>query len=229
MMHSGSDEHATIHLVFDPQDTERPERVLLLPDSAFKDSSMANPYAVYDSARQELICEHFTFRQGYIRLMYKNRIVTSGLILVDPVLQSAWVKISGQTVKDITPAPSKTTIYFVCLLLTLLLEIGVAYMFFHAGGIPYRELYKIILINIVTHPLLWFLYESNDRDGIVLFAGELMVVIAEAYLLRQLYSRYLSGKKAFQMSFLMNLASLIGGQILFGAMYSHWAMSQLGF
>jgi len=107
-------------------------------------------------------------------------------------------------------------LYFLTLILTLLIEIGIAYIF---GYRRKQELKIFILVNFVTHPLLsYFLWLNSvllviPINYFIIFILEMIVVILEMGLLRLgLGFKYLD---ILKVSIFMNLGSFLFGLIIF--------------
>ena len=102
-----------------------------------------------------------------------------------------------------------------CLISTLLIELLVAKLFKIKNK---KDFINIILVNIVTNPLVVTIpflinitYGSFARH-IVLLALEILTVLFEGYI----YKKYLDLKKLnpFLLSFILNLSSYVGGEII---------------
>lgn len=107
-------------------------------------------------------------------------------------------------------------LYFLTLILTLLIEIGIAYTFGYRGK---QELKIFILVNFVTHPLLsYFLWLNSillvlPISYFIIFILEIIVVILETGLLRLgLGSKYLD---ILKVCIFMNLGSFLFGLVIF--------------
>jgi hypothetical protein len=106
--------------------------------------------------------------------------------------------------------------YLLTLLLTLLIELSVAYIF---GYREKRKLIIFLLVNIVTHPLLSYFLWINSTLLIIpinyfsIIILEIAVVLVESLLLHfGLKDRCL---KMFKVSLLMNAASFVLGLLIF--------------
>jgi hypothetical protein len=107
-------------------------------------------------------------------------------------------------------------IYFLTLILTLLIEVGIAYIL---GYRRKKELNFFLLANLVTHPLLSYFLWINLTLFIIpisyfsLIILEVIVVILESLLLYLgLRDKYL---KIFKVSLLINTVSFLLGLIIF--------------
>ncbi|MGA3020804.1 MAG: hypothetical protein ABSD68_02545 [Candidatus Micrarchaeales archaeon] len=102
------------------------------------------------------------------------------------------------------------------LLLTLLIEVPVAFLYLRFRGVKNKRrlLLITILVNIISQPivLLVFVMLFPLLWGIVI--GEIFAVLFEGYLIHYLNKKVITLKDALLMSFLMNLASVIIGTLL---------------
>lgn len=119
-------------------------------------------------------------------------------------------------VEDVTGFFSDSTswkMFIKALILTILIEVLIALLFFRIWKIPFRFLWVIILINLISLPLVWFLFPVFLKEWSVP-AGELTAFLVEALLIRLLCSKYLSTGKSFLLSFVMNLVSFVTGGLI---------------
>ena len=107
------------------------------------------------------------------------------------------------------------------IVLTVLIEIGIAFLFGYRGK---RELKLILITNVITQVLLNALIAAGDRGlgafgaMLALIAGEIAVFIAEAAVysakLPRITEPSTRSGRAVGYAFTANLASLFGGGIL---------------
>ena len=98
-------------------------------------------------------------------------------------------------------------VMLISLTLTLLFEVGVAFILKYRG----KDILNVILVNILTNPLLNSVivtinyYCGLKTRNICLFVLEIVVVIVEGYI----YQKYLRRRKinGFLLSFVLNLVS----------------------
>lgn len=115
-------------------------------------------------------------------------------------------------------SPSSFIFYGIALIFTLILELIVAFSFFHLIKIPFSKklLYYFILVNFVSFTLVWFVvlseplyvlfYFSESVLPLVLVA-ETFAVVFETFFIYKLIKPTLTLKKVFILSLLMNIAS----------------------
>lgn len=105
--------------------------------------------------------------------------------------------------------------YLVALILTIIIEVGIAALL---GYQSYVALRAVVLVNLISHPLLCYLLALNGYFGFIDYRTsvvvlETLVVFGEwgglLYVLRE------TPKKLFMLSFSMNLASFLIGLLLF--------------
>lgn len=106
--------------------------------------------------------------------------------------------------------------YLISLLLTILIEAVVFKLFNSNRKI---QLKKIILINLVTHPVLNFIifviYSYNLIQTIIypILVLEFLVVLVEWQLLNRIYEN--NGTRNLVLSFAMNASSFLIGFVVF--------------
>jgi len=142
-----------------------------------------------------------------IKLLYKNNIYESNVINLNASKDVISFNVGVDRLEDISPLfYTSWAFYFAMFAITLFIEVAI--------GILCRKWFKlskvqlvllISLINIVSHPLLWYVHSHYDVNLLLL---EILVVCAEALA----FSRFTTIKLAFVFSFVANLLSfLIGG------------------
>ncbi|NVO21683.1 MAG: hypothetical protein HXX13_18430 [Bacteroidetes bacterium] len=121
-------------------------------------------------------------------------------------------------VKDVTSFMKDSTVmatFIKALLLTLALELLVAFIYLKLAKKPLKILLVVILGNLFTVPMLWFVFPLMLNIGSAILAGELFAFITEALFLLTLSRKWFKPGGAFLLSFMMNLLSLlIGGLAL---------------
>ncbi|OIO21475.1 hypothetical protein COX84_01665 [Candidatus Micrarchaeota archaeon CG_4_10_14_0_2_um_filter_49_7] len=112
-------------------------------------------------------------------------------------------------------------IFIVSFILTLAIELIVAYVFFIAVKIlpSKRLLLSVLGANIISLPLIWLAFQwmlgSNVPPVVAVFASEIIAVGIEGYAIYLLNKDALSPNSSLLLGVLMNFASLvIGGAIL---------------
>lgn len=100
------------------------------------------------------------------------------------------------------------------LLFSLAIELVVGYLFVRLTHSPRRALWGVLVGNLLTVPLLWYLVEAAFRYDaflLVLALAEVGVVVVEGALIVGFTRREMRPARAFAMSLLMNAASFIIG------------------
>lgn len=103
-------------------------------------------------------------------------------------------------------------LFILALILTILIEVGIAWLF---GLRKKKELITVVLINVITNPLLNYLILVNayfhliDQSQILLLILEGLVVLVEWRILVWALSQGV--KKMFLLSLVMNASSFLGG------------------
>ncbi len=104
------------------------------------------------------------------------------------------------------------------LLFSLIIELTVGYLFVRLTRSPRRALWGVVVGNLLTVPLLWYLVETAFRYDaflLVLALAEVGVVVVEGALIVGFTRREMRPARAFAMSLLVNAASfLIGTPLL---------------
>jgi hypothetical protein len=104
----------------------------------------------------------------------------------------------------------------VALILTIIIESGIAWLF---GLRSRRELLTIVLINVITNPLLNYLLAVNSYFHLIsqttalLLCLEITVVLVEWQLL--VWVLRMNSKKMLLLSFVMNACSCGAGLLIF--------------
>jgi len=121
-------------------------------------------------------------------------------------------------VKDVTPFMKDSSVwsaFIKALLLTLSLELMVAFVYLKLSKKPSKILLFVILGNLITLPVVWFLFPLFLNVGAAFVAGELFAFVTEAFFLLLTCKKWFKPSGAFLLSFIMNSMSLlIGGLAL---------------
>ena len=102
------------------------------------------------------------------------------------------------------------------LLLTIVIEVVVAWLF---GLRSKRELWTVVLINVITNPLLNYLIAVNgyfhliSQTTILILCLEVAVVLVEWRLLVWVLGQ--NSRKMLLLSFVMNACSYLAGLLIF--------------
>ncbi len=103
--------------------------------------------------------------------------------------------------------------WFTAFILTLLVELPV--LLFLLGDYGFlRVLVCGFLLNVVSHPLLWFVFPLFLSGSYSVFCGELLVVFVE-YVLLVLFFRCEPRVRLLLSSLAVNLLSFFVGEVLY--------------
>lgn len=123
-------------------------------------------------------------------------------------------------IEDVSPVfTEKIKIQFlVALIITLIIEIIVALIFIFITKISKKMLIYVGIVNIISLPLVWFLFPLLSIPPLfIIIIAEVFVILFESIFIY--LSKLLSFKKSFLLSLIMNLASIfIGGFIYLSLM-----------
>lgn len=100
------------------------------------------------------------------------------------------------------------------LLLSLVIELAAGYAYVRLTHSPRRALWGVLLGNLLTVPILWFLVSASFARGafsLTLALSELGAVIVEGALIAGLTRGQMPPARAFSMSLLLNVVSFILG------------------
>lgn len=117
-------------------------------------------------------------------------------------------------VKDVTPFMKDSTTwpaFLKALMLTLLLELLVAFVYVKLSKKPLKILLFVIAGNLITLPTLWFLLPLFLNVGASIFLGEIFAFAFEAMFLLWTCKTWFKPGGAFLLSFMMNIMSLLVG------------------
>jgi len=148
---------------------------------------------------------------------FNNKILISPPLNQNGLNSYHHLLVTDAEIKDITPIFKTTyTNYLIALLVTIMLELLVAFIYFRRHKIQLINLRYIIYINLLTHPLLWIISANVTGFTIGNLIGEPIVLLIEAFMLYRFIIPKLTIKKSVWLSFQMNVASFIlGGSIYF--------------
>jgi hypothetical protein len=114
-------------------------------------------------------------------------------------------------IKETTPLASRGRLpdFFKALIITLFLELLVAYFYLLIGKMPKKILLSVILANLISLPIVWFFPPRISLSWT--FFMEIFAVVFEALFIFYLNKNFITIKKSFNLSLIMNVASLFGG------------------
>ena len=118
---------------------------------------------------------------------------------------------------ETTPLLKKDKIssFIKALIITLILELIVALIFLSIAKIRKKLLISVLIANIISLPLVWFIFPLIGNIILVILLAEIFAFVFEAYFIYSLNKKDITLKKSFILSLLMNLASLIIGGFIF--------------
>ena len=120
-------------------------------------------------------------------------------------------------IEETTPITSKGTSFIKALIITLILELLVALIYLFSTKISKKILFYVLIANIISLPIVWFLFPSIKIMPLVFLIfiiSEIFAVVFEAYFIYYLNKDIITLRKSFTLSLIMNLVSLfIGGFI----------------
>ncbi len=120
-------------------------------------------------------------------------------------------------VEDVTSFWTSTRtlpFFFKSLILTLLLELGTAWIFIKLTRRNYSILLYLLLANLITIPLVWFGFTLIPNIFIGIIIGEIFAFVFEALFINYFCKNYISMKSSFILSFLANSVSFFVGGVL---------------
>jgi hypothetical protein len=100
------------------------------------------------------------------------------------------------------------------LLLSLLIELAAGYVFIRLTHAPRRALLGVVIGNLLTVPILWFIVAALFPGGgfmITLALAEVVAVVVEGGIIALLTRGQMRPAKAFAMSLLLNVLSFVLG------------------
>lgn len=105
--------------------------------------------------------------------------------------------------------------FIIALVLTLILEIITALIFVSIAKIPKKVLVSVIIANIISLPIVWFVFPLIKNIPLAILLGEIFAFVFEAYFIYSLNRQIITLKKSFVLSLIMNLVSLLIGGFIF--------------
>jgi len=122
-------------------------------------------------------------------------------------------------ISETTPILSsdKVTSFVLAFFITIILELLVALIFVSIKNIPKKLLVFVLLANVITLPMVWFLFPLINATGpIVIILSEVFAVSFEAFFFYIFGRQIISLKQSMILSVVNNSVSLfIGGFIYF--------------
>lgn len=104
--------------------------------------------------------------------------------------------------------------FIIALLLILIIEIIVAFVFISVKGISKKLLISVLIANIISFPIIWFIFRLLRMGPLDYLFGQIFAFVFEAYFIYLLNKQIITLKRAFVLSLAINLASLIIGGVI---------------
>jgi len=109
----------------------------------------------------------------------------------------------------------KISSFIKALIITLILEILVAYIFLSILKIRKKLLISVLIGNLISLPIVWFIFPIIGNIILVVLLSEIFAFVFEAFFIYYLNKKDISLGKSFILSLIMNLVSFIVGGIIF--------------
>lgn len=147
---------------------------------------------------------------------FKDKVLISPVLYENGNASFHKLKVSLNGIEDITPIFGTTyKNYFIAFFCTIFLELLMAFSYFTKKKIDFKNLQFIVLINCITHPILWLISANYIGFSAGNLFGEPLVFILEAFLIYSLFQPKISKGDSLYLSLLMNLISFFIGGILY--------------
>lgn len=111
------------------------------------------------------------------------------------------------------PTLPKITQFFLAFFTTLIIEIFASLVFLSITKTKKKILIYVLLANIISIPIVWFLFGLLKPSLFTAFFSEIFAIVFEASFIYFLNKKINSFKKALLLSVIINIASLIIGGI----------------
>jgi len=113
-------------------------------------------------------------------------------------------------ISETTPVLSSDPIFSFSI--TIILELLVSLIFLSARKLPKKILVYVLLANIISLPIIWFLFPLMRLSSLVVgVISEIFAVLFETYFIYLLNKQIISLKQSFTLNILNNLVSLFVG------------------
>jgi hypothetical protein len=101
--------------------------------------------------------------------------------------------------------------------ITIILELLVSLIFLSVRKLPKKILAYILLANIISLPIVWFLFPLVKLPILaIIVVSEIFAVLFETYFVYLLNKQIISFKQSLTLNILNNLTSLFVGGFIFG-------------
>ena len=154
--------------------------------------------------------ESNVFRTTNFNAQFNVTVTDSQLIVKEVTLITA-----SNIAHKIDNGTYKIPSFIAALIITLILEFTVALIYLSVKKIPKHVLYSVAIGNIISLPIVWFVFPLVGTTLSVKFLAEIFAAVFEAYFIYWRNKKLISLKNALALSIIMNLVSwLLGGFIL---------------
>ena len=112
------------------------------------------------------------------------------------------------------PDPSSFIDYFIIsFVFTLQLESFVAFLYFRGSKDLRRIIKTVCFANIISVPTVWFIFTYFSFSILSIYLSEIFVFVFEGFFIYKFIGD-ITKRKAFELSFLMNITSLFLGSFI---------------
>ncbi len=95
------------------------------------------------------------------------------------------------------------------------LEMLLAWVLCACWKLPKRILVSVFIVNMISLPLVWYVFPLLNNFIVVLITSELFAFIFEGYLIFWLNRTAILLKKALILSFVLNSSSFLAGELIY--------------
>jgi hypothetical protein len=101
------------------------------------------------------------------------------------------------------------------LILTLIIEMAGGFLLFIIFKIPRYLLWTLLAANLISLPLVWFVFPLIGNIVIAIILAELFAIVFEAYFINFSSKKIITIGKAFIISIIVNFCSFLAGGLLY--------------
>ena len=130
--------------------------------------------AVYLPSQDKVYLSDEVKRENF-RSTFNANLFPDGTI----ILQETTPFIQSDLVRSIKP-------FFIALALTLILELAVALVFLSIAKIPKHVLVSVLIANIISLPIVWFVFPLLNIIPLAILLGEIFAFVFESYFIYSL-------------------------------------------
>jgi len=125
-------------------------------------------------------------------------------------------KASSFTKTFITTTSGQLLPFAGALILTIILELLASLIFVSIRKLPKKILAYVLLANIISLPIVWFLFPLIKFPAIgIIVVSEIFAILFESWFIYFLGKKIISFKQSFILSIINNLVSLVIGGLIF--------------